>query len=86
MKIIIYGASEFGYLIANEFYQQNDVIVIDNEANKSDDFDKLDISFINGTAADVDILRIAGIAQATYLLPARLLMMQTSLPAVSQKK
>ena len=64
MKIIIYGASEFGYLIANEFYQQNDVIVIDNETNKSDDFDKLDISFICGTAADVDILRKAGITQA----------------------
>lgn len=68
MKIIIYGASEFGYLIANEFYQQNDVIVIDNEANKSDDFDKLDISFINGTAADVDILRKAGIAQADVFI------------------
>ena len=68
MKIIIYGASEFGYLIANEFYQQNDVIVIDNETNKSDDFDKLDISFICGTAADVDILRKAGITQADVFI------------------
>ena len=59
MKIIIYGASEFGYLIANEFYQQHDVVVIDNEENKSDEFDKLDISFVNGSASDIDILSIS---------------------------
>lgn len=57
MKIIIYGASEFGYLIANEFYQLHDVTVIDNEENKSDEFDKLDISFVNGNGSDIDILR-----------------------------
>lgn len=57
MKIIIYGASEFGYLIANEFYQQNDVVVIDEESNKTDEFDKLDISYIAGNAADIDILK-----------------------------
>ena len=57
MKIIIYGASEFGYLIANEFYQLHDVTVIDNEENKSDEFDKLDISFVNGNGSDIDVLR-----------------------------
>ncbi len=61
MKIIIYGASEFGYLIANEFYQQHDVTVIDSEENKSDEFDKLDISFVNGSALDVDVLRQADV-------------------------
>ena len=61
MKVIIYGASEFGYLIANEFYQQYDITVIDREENKSDEFDKLDISFINGSGADIDILRQADI-------------------------
>lgn len=61
MKIIIYGASEFGYLIANEFYQQHDVIVIGNEENKSDDFDKLDIGFINGSGADIEVLQQADI-------------------------
>ncbi len=59
MKIIIYGASEFGYLIANEFYQQHDVTVIDSEENKSDEFDKLDISFVCGSASDIDVLRKA---------------------------
>ena len=57
MKIIIYGASEFGYLIANEFYQQHDVVVIDLEENKTDEFDKLDISYISGNAADIKVLR-----------------------------
>lgn len=59
MKIIIYGASEFGYLIANEFYQQHDVVVIDLEENKTDEFDKLDISYISGNAADIKVLRQA---------------------------
>ena len=59
MKIIIYGASEFGYLIANEFYQQHDVVVIDLEENKTDEFDKLDISYISGSAADINVLRHA---------------------------
>ena len=57
MKIIIYGATEFGYLIANEFCQKYDVIVIDKETNKTDDFDKLDISFVNGSGIDVSVLK-----------------------------
>ncbi len=63
MKIIIYGASEFGYLIANEFYQQHDVVVIDLEENKTDEFDKLDISYISGNAADINVLRQANAKQ-----------------------
>ena len=59
MKIIIYGASEFGYLIANEFYLKYDVIIIDSEENKTDELDKLDISYICGNATDVDILKQA---------------------------
>ncbi|MBR1943616.1 Trk system potassium transporter TrkA [bacterium] len=59
MKIVIYGASEFGYLIANEFYQQHDVVVIDFEENKTDEFDKLDISYISGSAADINVLKQA---------------------------
>lgn len=68
MKIIIYGASEFGYLIANEFYQQHDVVVIDNEENKSDEFDKLDISFVNGSASDIDILRQTDVKNADVFI------------------
>ncbi len=59
MKVIIYGASEFGYLIANEFYQQYDVVVIDLEENKTDEFEKLDISYIAGSASDINVLRQA---------------------------
>ncbi len=61
MKIVIYGASEFGYLIAKEFYQQHDVTVIDKEPLNSDDFDKLDIRFINGVAVDIEVLKQASI-------------------------
>ncbi len=68
MKIVIYGASEFGYLIAKEFYQQHDVTVIDKEPANSDDFDKLDISFINGIAVDIEVLKQANIKSADIFI------------------
>ena len=34
MKIIIFGANEIGFMIAQEFYTDNDITVIDDERNK----------------------------------------------------
>ena len=68
MKIVIYGATEFGYLIAKEFYQQHDVTVIDKDPANTDDFDKLDISFINGVAVDIEVLKQANIKTADIFI------------------
>ncbi len=68
MKIVIYGASEYGYLIANEFYQENDVTIIDKESNKTDEIDKLDISFIAGIAGDIEVLKQANIKDADVFI------------------
>ena len=61
MKIIIFGANEIGFMIANEFFADNDITVIDEEKNKVDAFNKLDVGFISGNASNVEILKQSGI-------------------------
>ena len=59
MKIIIFGANEVGAMIASQFCDSNDITVIDDEKNKLDTFNKLDISFVDGNATSIDILKQA---------------------------
>ena len=59
MKIIIFGANEVGAMIASQFYTANDITVIDEEKNKLDTFNKLDISFVDGNATNIEILKQA---------------------------
>ena len=64
MRIIIFGANEVGSMIASQFYTANDITVIDDEKNKLDTFNKLDISFVDGNASNIDILNQANIKNA----------------------
>lgn len=66
--MIIFGANEIGAMIANQFYTANDVIVIDDERNKIDAFSKLDISFIDGNASNIDILKQANVKDADIFI------------------
>ena len=68
MKIIIFGANEVGAMIATQFYTANDITVIDDEKNKIDAFNKLDISFIDGNASCIDILKQADIKKADVFI------------------
>ena len=68
MKMIIFGANEIGAMIANQFYTANDIIVIDDERNKTDAFSKLDISFIDGNASNIDILKQANVKDADIFI------------------
>ena len=68
MKIIIFGANEIGFMIAGEFYTNNDITVIDEEKNKIDSFNKLDVGFISGNASSVDILKQAEIKKADVFI------------------
>ena len=68
MKIIIFGANEIGYMIASEFYADNDITVIDDEQNKIDSFNKLDVSFVSGNATNLDVLKQSGIKSADYFV------------------
>ena len=68
MNIIIFGANEVGAIIASQFYTDNDITVIDNEKSKSDSFNKLDISFVDGYASDMEVLKQAGIKKADVFI------------------
>ena len=61
MKIIIYGATEIGCLLATEFFEDCDITVIDKENTRDEEFDKLDISFVQGSATDMKTLKRADI-------------------------
>ena len=43
MKIIIYGANETGSIIATEFFEEHDVIVIDPIQKNLESFSRLDV-------------------------------------------
>lgn len=68
MKIIIFGANEIGSMIATQFYTANDITVIDDEKNKLDAFNKLDISFVDGNASNIEVLKQANIKDADFFI------------------
>lgn len=68
MKILIYGATEIGCLLATEFFEDHDITVIDKEENKTEEFKKLDIGFVQGNASDVEVLRKADIRNADVFI------------------
>ena len=56
MDLLIYGATELGYMVALRLYQEHSVTLIDDLEKLPDKFNSLDISFISGSGADVDAL------------------------------
>ena len=38
MKIVIFGATEVGCLLATEFFEDHDVTIIDNDENRKEEF------------------------------------------------
>ncbi len=68
MKIIIYGATEMGCLLATEFFEEHDITIIDKEENRTDEFNNLDISFVRGNASNIDILKNADIKNADVFI------------------
>ncbi len=68
MKILIYGATEIGCLLATEFFEDHDITVIDKEESKTEEFKKLDIGFVQGNASDVEVLKKADIRNADVFI------------------
>ncbi len=68
MKIVIFGATEIGCLLATEFFEDHDITVIDKEENRTEEFDKLDISFVQGNATDIKILKQADIMNSDVFI------------------
>lgn len=57
MKIVIYGANNRGCLIATSLFEDHDVVIVDKSENISDDFYKLDIEVLVGSASDIRFLK-----------------------------
>ena len=68
MKIVIFGANKVGAMIAAQFYEDNDITVIDNEKNKTDAVSKLDISFVDGNGSDIEVLKQADVKNADVFI------------------
>ena len=68
MKIIIYGATDIGCLLATEFFEDHDITIIDNEENLTDEFNRLDISFVAGNASNINVLNAADIRNADVFI------------------
>ena len=68
MKIIIFGATEVGCLLATEFFEDHDITIIDKEENRTDEFNKLDISFVKGNVCDISVLKSADIQNADIFI------------------
>ena len=64
MKIVIFGATEVGCLLATEFFEDHDVTIIDKDENRKEEFSRLDISFVQGNACDMSALKQADITNA----------------------
>ena len=74
MKIVVFGASEMGCLIATEFFEDHDITIIDKEENKTDALNKLDISFVQGNASNIDVLKSADIKNTDIFILAKVKM------------
>ena len=70
MKIIIVGAGQVGYHLAETLSQEDqDVVVIDSNANRAEQIgDRLDVLSVAGSGASVRVLEAAGVADAELFL------------------
>lgn len=68
MKIVIFGASEIGCLIATEFFEDHDITIIDKEENRTSALDRLDIIYIAGNGSNINTLKSANIEDADIFI------------------
>jgi len=59
MDLLLYGATDLGYMIALSLYQEHSITLLDDLEKLPEKFSSLDISFISGTGADIDALEQA---------------------------
>jgi trk system potassium uptake protein TrkA len=68
MKIVIFGSTEVGCLLATEFFEDHDITLIDKEESRREEFSRLDISFVQGNACDMNALKQADILNADIFI------------------
>jgi trk system potassium uptake protein TrkA len=73
MNLLIYGATDLGYMIALSLYQEHSVTILDDLEKLPEKFNSLDISFISGTGADIDALDQANTEKCELFIACSLL-------------
>ncbi len=68
MKIVIFGATETGYLVANALHVNHDITLVDPCETIPEDFNKLDISFVSGNGSNVNVLESANVKKADIFI------------------
>ncbi len=71
MRIVITGDGEIAYQLARALHQQHDVVVIEDEPDEADRFERLDVQLLHGKSADPETLRDAGVASAESFIACR---------------
>lgn len=52
----------------NRIFEDHDITIIDKEENRTDEFNKLDISFVKGNVCDISVLKNADIRNADIFI------------------
>lgn len=73
MNLLIYGATELGYMVALRLYQEHSITLMDDLEKIPEKFNNLDISFISGSGADVDALEQAEVKKCELFIACALL-------------
>jgi trk/ktr system potassium uptake protein len=68
MRILIAGAGEVGFLVANELHEEHDVILIDKDPEACSRLAEMDVKILQGNAANAKLLIEAGIKQVDIVL------------------
>ncbi len=68
MKIVIYGANELAGIIAAKLFEDHDIIIIDEDTSKRHSFEKLDLEFVIGSGANINVLESVGIKTADIFI------------------
>ncbi|KUJ93002.1 MAG: Trk system potassium uptake protein TrkA-like protein [Archaeoglobus fulgidus] len=68
MRIVIAGAGEVGYHLAMSLAPNHDVIIIEKDVSRFERVSELDVVAINGNAANMKVLRDAGVERADVFL------------------
>lgn len=73
MQIIIYGATDVGYMIASRLCPDNDITIIDDGERLPEKFANLDISHVAGSGADFDTLEKANCKKTNLFIACTLI-------------
>lgn len=73
MQILIYGATEVGYMITSRLCLEHDITIIDEQETLAEKFGNLDISHITGSGADIATLEKANMQQTTLFIACSLI-------------